>query len=88
MVSAANGECLNGLIEDAASKGALIAAGGYARGAVMPATILGRGHQRFSLRPVVGRVGRDVHRAAGVECDDALGLRCGGAEQRRGDQEA
>jgi acyl-CoA reductase-like NAD-dependent aldehyde dehydrogenase len=42
MVSAASGARLNALINDALAKGAVIAAGGRADGAVMPATILDR----------------------------------------------
>jgi salicylaldehyde dehydrogenase len=42
MVSAANGARLNALIDDAVAKGAVIAAGGFANGASMPATVLDR----------------------------------------------
>jgi len=81
MVSAANGERLNALIEDAVAKGAVIAAGGYARGAVMPATILDRvtaamaiyDEETFGPVTTVVRV-QDSAQAVEVANDTAYGL--------------
>jgi salicylaldehyde dehydrogenase len=81
MVSAANGARLNGLIEDAVGKGAVIVAGGYANGAVMPATILDRvtpdmdiyDEETFGPITTVVRV-QGTERAVEVANDTAYGL--------------
>jgi salicylaldehyde dehydrogenase len=81
MVSAANGARLNALIEDAVSKGAAIVAGGYANGAVMPATILDRvtrdmdiyDEETFGPVTTVVRV-QGTEQAVEVANDTAYGL--------------
>jgi acyl-CoA reductase-like NAD-dependent aldehyde dehydrogenase len=81
MVSAANGARLNGLIEDALAKGAVLAAGGYANGAVMPATILDRvtpdmdiyDEETFGPITTVVRV-QGTEQAVEVANDTAYGL--------------
>jgi salicylaldehyde dehydrogenase len=81
MVSAANGARLNALIEDAVSKGAQIVAGGYANGAVMPATILDRvtsgmdiyDEETFGPVTTVVRV-ESTEQAVEVANDSAYGL--------------
>jgi salicylaldehyde dehydrogenase len=81
MVSAANGARLNALIEDAVSKGAQIVAGGYANGAVMPATILDRvtpdmdiyDEETFGPVTTVVRV-QGTEQAVEVANDTAYGL--------------
>jgi acyl-CoA reductase-like NAD-dependent aldehyde dehydrogenase len=81
MVSAANGARLNALIEDALAKGAVLAAGGYANGAVMPATILDRvtpdmdiyDEEKFGPITTVVRV-HGTEQAVEVANDTAYGL--------------
>jgi salicylaldehyde dehydrogenase len=84
MVSNDNGARLNELIDDAVSKGAKLVCGGYAKGAVMPATILDHvtsamriyDDETFGPITTVVRV-QGVEEAIRVANDTAYGLSSG-----------
>jgi salicylaldehyde dehydrogenase len=84
MVSSENGARLNALIDDAVGKGAKLVCGGYAQGAVMPATILDHvtpamriyDDETFGPITTVVRV-QGVEEAIRVANDTAYGLSSG-----------
>lgn len=84
MVSNENGARLNALIDDAVGKGATLVCGGYAKGAVMPATVLDHvtpemriyDEETFGPITTVVRV-QGVEEAVRVANDTAYGLAAG-----------
>lgn len=84
MVAKESGSRLNALIDDALAKGAKLATGGHAEGAVMPATIVDRvkpgmkiyDDETFGPITTVVRV-RGIDEAVSVANDTAYGLSAG-----------
>jgi salicylaldehyde dehydrogenase len=84
MINPSSGTRINDMIQDAVSKGAQVACGGVAQGAVMPATILDRvnasmtiyDEETFGPVTVVVRV-KNAAEAVAVANDSAYGLSSG-----------